>query len=987
MGEILMNPWLWWLIGTVLLATAAWLALRHMTAILRQQRAAIQAETWLKDGLARLALELAGDLALPDLGAKAVDCICRHLDAGRGALYLHHPEDQQLIRLGGFALTGHPAAPATLAMGEGLVGQVAAERKAIAQRNYPADTAPVTSATLRGAPRATYTWPLVYEHDLYGVMEVASLAELSRFQREFCDATGLMVAARLYTALRSQTIRDLLESTRQAQSRAEDRARQLQDSNVRLEEQQQQLAQQTEELRQVNAQLEEQHQQIRQQNEELQQANAQLEEHHQQLVQQTEEARQQAESLKAARDELLQRTGELEAANRHKSEFLATMSHELRTPLNSIILLSQMMSRNPAGNLTADDCKKTTIINAAGEELLRLINDILDLSKIEAGRMAVHVAEVSTTDLLTELRDLFGSVAQAKNLAFTLTDEVNGRLHTDRDKLGQVLRNLVTNAIKFTRAGEVSVRVSVAPPADAAGARIRFVIADTGIGIPADQQDKIFDAFHQVDGSLSRRFGGTGLGLAIARKLAVALGGGITLTSAEGQGSCFELVVPRDLATPAGAVAAPPGPAFVAPTVAGLAPGGTVADDRAAIRPGDRVVLVVEDDLVFAETIGDLARQEGVQFLHAATAGAGLTLARRHLPTAILLDLLLPDYPGLELLRQLKSEPALRKIPVQILSCCEVDPAVLELGIQEFRQKPLDEDQLRAALREIQPPPRSGPKKLLIVEDDPTHREALAAYIQDKRWTICAVATEAEALAELADARCDLLIIDLGLKQGSGWNVCRRVQEQDLRIPIIIYTGQDLSEDDQKQVRRYAGRVVLKTVRSGDRLRDEVQGLLMAPPAPVRNPPSSRLADRGPGRLAGRRILVADDDIKNVFVISTALEEQGAAVLDAQSGKSALAILQREPVDLVLIDIMMPDLDGYETIRRIRAAAPVPGTPAGQGARVPVIALTAKALKGDREKCLAAGADDYLAKPVDYDALISLVEGWCTKGGAPACPA
>ena len=397
----------------------------------------IHDELWVKDKLAQLAMELAGDMALSEVAQRATSFICACLNAGRGVAYIFHADREELERIGVFAEVKGAGAPQRIAYREGLAGQVAYDQHPILLRDYPPESVPITSAVVQAVPRSTYTWPLLADAELCGVMEVALLENMTRTQKYFCDAAGKLVAGRMNAAMRWQVIQDLLDSTRQAHARAEDRAIQLQNANSRLEEQQQQ--------------------QIVQQNEELQQSNAQLEEQQQQIAQQVEEARQQAENIGQARDELLQRSEELEIANRHKSEFLANMSHELRTPLNSIILLSKMLSRNPTGSLTKDDCKKADVIHVAGEELLRLINDILDLSKIEAGRMAVHVGNVPTATLIRELSDLFIATAQAKDISLTMRDDAEVVCRTDHDKLSQILRNLIANAIKFTHAGGVTV--------------------------------------------------------------------------------------------------------------------------------------------------------------------------------------------------------------------------------------------------------------------------------------------------------------------------------------------------------------------------------------------------------------------------------------------------------------------------------------------------------------------------------------------------
>lgn len=935
-------------------------------------------QNWLKDGLNQLSQEISGNLTQQQLVEKAMNYIGRYLKIGRGVLYIPEADGKTLRLLGTFAFTERDRISNSFRLGEGVVGQVALEKKPILLKNMGAADAEIVTGTAAQLPYNTYTYPLLYEHQVYGVIEIASTQPINAVEQDFLNQSSGILASYLFASQQKQQVQFFLEQAQQAQSEAEEKARSLQEMNQQLEEQQQQIQQQTEELQQSNAQLEEQQQQLQQQTEELQQSNAQMEEQQQQLQQQQEEMRQTNESLMLAKVDLDKRAQELELSNQYKSEFLANMSHELRTPLNSILMLSKLIARNDKGNMQDEDIKKANVIYTSGEELLRLINDILDLSKIEAGKNALRIKSVDPAKWERELYDYFSQIAQTKGLEFTVTNQIKQTIMTDPDKVSQVLRNFVSNAVKFTHKGGIRMNFSLT---DHPLRPVKLEIADSGVGIAPDQQKKIFDAFHQVDSSISREFGGTGLGLTIAKRLTNMLDGEITLSSDAGNGSVFTLWLPLVLKE---------GAAFSHEADMVIKPRSEIKqqiqaetrssqpvkveytmikDDKTKLEKGKQVFLIIEDDTVFASIVGNVIHSMGMQFIHAGNAETGLSMAQQYKPSGIILDLSLPDMNGVELLQTLKSSRLLKNIPVQIISSQDKNLDTLDLGAMDFIQKPVEEGQIKdavAGMLDLQPDQK---KQLLIVEDNDIQRLVLQEYISDESTHVTGVATETEALTELKKGTYDAVIVDLGLRQGNGLNLCKTIRQNKLKLPIIVYTGKDLSEAEEKQIKQYADRIIIKTINSVQRLIDELAMFLHKVKKDEELPEAKvPMMDMIHGNLDGKKILIVDDDIKNVFVLSSALENKGLVIHDAQNGKAALEMLKKEEYDLVLMDIMMPVMDGFTAMKLIREDESIRHTP--------IIALTAKALKEDRGKCLEAGANDYIAKPINYDGLLNLIQAW-----------
>ncbi|MDD5175418.1 MAG: response regulator [Sterolibacterium sp.] len=981
-------------------------ALNNMTRQLAENHRADTQRNWLKDGLAELAKALTGDLDPQRLAELAIGQVGRYLGAGRGVLYVWNDPEQALDLLGSYMYTERNALGARVKPGEGAVGQVARELKPIILHAFDAgahaELPPISTGTLSVAPQYTYTWPLQRESNLQGVMEIAASEPLDETQVAYLNAAAETIASFLYAVLQRQRIKELLVIAEEAARQAEEKSRQLQIANTQMEEQQQQLQQQTEELQQTNAQMEEQQQQLQQQTEELQAANAQMEEQQQQLQQQTEELQatnaqmeeqqqlleQRNRDLLHSQEELDTRAKQLELSSKYKSEFLANMSHELRTPLNSIILLAKMMASNEDKHLGEEEVKRAEVIHRAGQDLLRLINDVLDLSKVEAGRMELNPAPVASSALAEEFRDLFTEPARDKGLTFGVEDAINDSIVVDRDKLSQVVRNLLSNSLKFTRQGGITLRFE-----RRAGDTLplRISVHDTGIGVAEDKRALIFEAFQQADGSTSREYGGTGLGLSISLSFARLMGGTIELESAPGEGSTFTLVLPE---TPPAHSAEAPAPLPQQPTLpqAGLrlpvppaappAPDDVLAapqwphDDREHIGDDDQVMLLIDDDPVFAQAILGINRRLGYRTLLAGKGSEGLELARSFNPNGILLDLGLPDMDGSAVLHQLKSTPELAAIPVYIISARDRDNTLIDQGAMGYLSKPVDNQQIAAAEAEVLLKyQESAAHGILLLENGTLNEAEIASLVAGEHSqivTLSAAAAGSEKLAEaLAANRFRLAIIDLGDgATATAREVAARLRQIAPGLALIFYGKQPLSEEDDASLRQYSDSIIIRTPQAERRLQENIERFLMEAPRRSRGRTAAPIPEgSGSKRLAGRHILVVDDDPRNLFVITAALEQNGATVDNALNGRRAIELLADTQPNLVVMDIMMPEMDGYKTIQAMRADPRL--------ASIPVLALTAKALPSDREKALAAGADDYLVKPADYAVLINMAAAWC----------
>ncbi len=866
----------------------------------------------------------------------------------------HSAHESSLSVIAGHAYPRDRMPGVSVAAGEGLVGQVARDQKPRYVTCGPEEYA-VESSFGAWTPRGLAVVPLVYGARLIGVVELAFSQELDDVVRSYLDDVGETLAAIVGAAKDQVRIQELLQ---EFQSREEE----LRAANHVLDQRAQELQAQQEELEASNEQLEEQQERLRTLN----------------------------TDLKVSRDEVERKARELDASSRYKSQFLANMSHELRTPLNSIMVLSKVLQENIEGNLTEDQVESTRMISNSGSDLLALINDILDLSKIEAGKLQLDVVDFAITDLVRDLDRTIRPLMAAKGLKFEvrLAESAPRSIRSDRMRLQQILRNLLSNAHKFTMVGSVTLVIESVPATSEAGIPaapsspsspatpnlVAFRVRDTGIGIKPGDHELVFQAFRQVDGTLSRKFGGTGLGLSISVDLARALGGQIRLESELGKGSEFTLLLPATLAIGNSRQGAPGSLAGATRSGETSEPSASPSanDDRSALRPGDRTVLFIEDDASFAAALIKLGRSMGLKCMVAENGETGLELAGQYRPHGIVLDLHLPGIDGREVLRRLKGSPPTRSIPVHVVSAVDGADRICAHDAVTFLQKPVTADRLRGLLASILEqggPTRSLP--ILVVEDFEAERVALRRLLEPLGVPIRTCASPAEALELVASVRFSCVILDLVLTTGSGQQFLEQYAETagPDRAPVIIHTGKDLSREEERELRRHAGSIIIKGEGAEERLLDEVTLFLHPLAEPIRTPKAIVHREKV---LAGKTVLVVDDEVRNIFALRQLLASRGATVLVAETGKEALEqVYQAEGIDAVLMDVMMPEMDGIEATRRLRL------DPRHKG--LPVIALTAKAMMGDREKCLDAGANDYLAKPVDTDELIGLLQIWTSK--------
>jgi PAS domain S-box-containing protein len=737
-----------------------------------------------------------------------------------------------------------------------------------------------------------------------------------------------------------------------------------------LARQSEELQTQQEELKQMNEELEEQAQNMKQQQEELQMTNEELEE-------QTRALELKNKEMEAARTDIEQKTRQLEVSSKYKSEFLANMSHELRTPLNSLLILSRDLLENKSKNLTKSQVDSAEIINRSGQDLLALINDVLDLSKIEAGKMNLNIGRVSLREFAENLDRSFRH--QVENKGLSLHIEIGKGLpeaiRTDEQRLGQILKNLLSNAIKFTEKG--GVHVSIEKENNEA---ISISVKDTGIGIPLGKQQVIFEAFHQADGSTSRKYGGTGLGLSISRDLVKLLGGKISLTSKVKQGSAFKITIPFAITDPESYEADEQSSGRYVPQVSETDEQfinyPALKDDREKIGKDDKVLLIIEDDLAFAEVLFQQAHAEKFKCLSAATGEDGLLLTRRYKPDAIILDMELPGISGDIVLKELKANPALRHIPVHIISMKERSLELIRDGAIEYLTKPINKRQLEGAFNRIGNFVKRKMKNLLIVEDNDNARKAIMKLIGNGDVKCLEAGTGEEAIALYKGNHIDCIILDLGLSDTNGFSLIQKLEKAKPGPlpPVIVYTGKELTQQENEKLQKYSQSIIIKGVKSEERLLDETALFLHRTISKLPEAKQKIIAGLYDKEsvFAGKKILVVDDDMRNVFAISKVLTDRKMKITKAHNGIAALNALNKDPgIDLVLMDIMMPEMDGYEAMQKIRAQQ--------KFQNLPVIALTAKAMKDDKQKCIAAGANDYLAKPVDVDRLLSLMRVWLSK--------
>jgi HAMP domain-containing protein/CheY-like chemotaxis protein/signal transduction histidine kinase len=903
-------------------------------------------QDWLKTNLARFTNMLQGQRDLSTVGRLLLTELAPLVNAHMGVIYqVGNEGEPQLCLLSSYAGDAAYPHPPFVQFGEGLIGQCAVDKRRLLVSDIPADASPVNSALMRVLPKNLVVLPVLFESQVKAVIELSSVSSFTNSQMTFLEQLTDSIGIVLNSIEATMQTEGLLKQSQQLAGELQTQQRELQQTNEQLEQKAQQLAERNVEVERKNQEIEQ------------------------------------------ARRALEEKASELALTSKYKSEFLANMSHELRTPLNSILILGQQLTENPDGNLSPKQVEFARTIHGAGTDLLNLISDILDLSKIESGTVTVDAEEILMTNLLETVGRPFRHEADNRQLAFNMFIDPNlGRsIVTDSKRLQQVLKNLLSNAFKFTAEGGVSLRVSAAvggwsaehPILAHSPAVIAFEVSDTGIGIPLDKQKLIFEAFQQADAGTSRKYGGTGLGLAISRELATLLGGEIHLTSAPGKGSTFTLYLPLKYSgptvaprthAPAAHSALPPQPVVTQERAIEQIP-----DDRLNLEAGDTILLIVEDDPHYARVLVDLARDKGFKVLVAARGAEALELAKQYQPAAVSLDVFLPDMLGWTVLSQLKHNPLTRHIPVQIITLDEDRQHALARGAFSFVNKPTTTEGVSAALSQIREYARPRRKRLLIVEDNAAEQMSIRELLDHDDIEIVTTGTGAGALATMRDNPCDCVVLDLKLPDMSGFEVldCIRGDERLSNVPVVVFTGRELSVEEDAELHTMARSIVVKGVESPERLLDETALFLhrVITELPLDKQRMLEKLNSSDEDLVGRTALLVDDDARNIFALSSVLERRGMKVLTATTGSEAIALVESNPeIAIVLMDIMMPQMDGYQTIGAIRE------NPAFR--RLPIIALTAKAMKGDREKCLEAGASDYLAKPVNTEQLLLAIRMW-----------
>ncbi len=905
-------------------------------------------QDWLKTNLAKFTNMLQGQRDLSTVGRLLLSELTPLVNAQLGVIYQVESEELQTMRLlSAYADDGSEGHPSRIRMGEGLIGQCAADRRRLLITDMPTHAVPIGSALFKVTPSNIIVLPVLFENQVKAVIELASVTEFTALQRMFLEQLTDSIGIVLNSIEATMQTEGLLKQSQQLAGELQTQQRELQQTNEQLEQKAQQLAERNVEVERKNQEIEQ------------------------------------------ARRELEEKAAELALTSKYKSEFLANMSHELRTPLNSILILGQQLADNPDGNLSHKQTEFARTIHGAGTDLLNLISDILDLSKIKSGTVTVEAEEIFFSNLLDAVGRPFRHEADTRQLSFKVDlDPALGRsLITNSKRLQQVLKNLLSNAFKFTDRGGVQLKVSSAPVGwtsthpilSQAQSVVAFEVADTGIGIPTEKQKIIFEAFQQADASTSRKYGGTGLGLAISRELSNLLGGEIHLRSVPGVGSTFTLYLPITYAGPSAAVRSGATSSTAQIQSPGLPitlperPIEQIPDDRHEIQPGNSILLIVEDDPHYCRVLVDLARDRGFKVLVAMRGADALELAKQYQPSAVSLDVFLPDMLGWSVLSQLKQNPLTRHIPVQIITLDEDKHHGLARGAFSFVTKPTTTEGVEAALRRIKEYSEPRRKRLLVVEDNLAEQMSISELLGYDDVEIETAGTGRAALESLRRKPADCVVLDLRLPDMTGFEVLEELGADEAlsEVPVVVFTGRELSAEEDARLHTMARSIVVKGVESPERLLDET-ALFLHRVVTELPPEKQRMLERltsSDEDLVDRTVLLVDDDARNIFALSSVLERRGMRVLTATTGNEAIQLIEsKNDIAIVLMDIMMPEMDGYQTMEQIRKNA--------NFRRLPIIALTAKAMKGDREKCLDAGASDYLAKPVNTEQLLSALRSW-----------
>lgn len=971
-----------------------------------------------KTQLAELNDRMRGDLTTDQLAGNVLTYLVQALEAQVGAFYLYDEADRKLKLVSSYAFTRRKSVTNEYGLGESLVGQAGMEQKQILLTNVPDGYILVSSGLGETTPRHVVVTPIVHDKELKAVIEIASLRGFGEDDMTLMANAVDAIAISMNTAqsrvklasfvdeLQGKT--DELERQKMALHKVNDdlerQAMELSASEAKLQAQQEELRATNEELEAQAQALRASEESLQAQQEELRVTNEELEEQARLLAEQKQEMARQNEQLEQAKVILEDKNKALEMSSKYKSEFLSTMSHELRTPLNSILILSNALAENKKGNLQDKQIEHARVIHSAGSDLLSLINDILDLAKVESGKMSVVIDEINLQELSQHMIRSFRHVAENRGITFDVELQETlsvPSVFTDRQRLEQVLRNMFSNAFKFTHKGGVTLIIRKPDPAvlQEGGLlgridpehMVAFEVRDTGIGIPKDKQQVIFEAFQQADGTTSRKYGGTGLGLTISRELAHLLGGEIQLVSEENKGSSFIIYIPvgdsslveQDQEQDAfearlAAIAQQYEKTDKATTPAdGAASGAAAAESEEHFTVKEKTVLIIEDDTEFAKILGQLAEDYGLESVVCDDGESGLEYARKYRPSAIILDVGLPGISGWDVMEKLKEDPRTRGIPVHFLSGDDQRGKALKMGAIDFLTKPVNEGQIVSAFNKIEAAISKNVRKLLVVEDNEYAHEGLRELFDQKGVEIKLVSTGEEALAAVRADVFDCMILDLTLPDINGLQLLETMHADDSvsAMPVIVYTGKDLSREEEQQLRKYADRIILKTERSAERLLNEASLFLHWLESNMPAATKGRKVEKVDHRediFAGKKVLVVDDDMRNIYAMSASLEEMGFDITIANNGVEALDAVEQHPdFDLVLMDIMMPEMDGYEAMRRIRAQ--------DRFKALPMIALTAKAMKDDKAKCIEAGANDYCSKPVDMEKLTALMRVWLHK--------
>lgn len=944
------------------------IALNQMTQALRLATEQNQKQSRLKSAQNELNEQMRGDLD-PDLMARnVITYISKYTNAQIGAIYLYDDERRGYQLMGSYAYKHRKGVKMFFSEGEGLIGQAALEKQIISFNELPDDYIRITSGIGDTIPRNVIIAPFVYENKTLGVLELGSVAEFSHEAHEFINVVLENIAISIMSSMNRTQMAKLLEVTK---AQAEE-----------LQVQQEELRQTNEELESQAAALKKSEESLQAQQEELRVTNEELEDKTKRLEEHKTSIENHNKILEKARTDIEKKAQELEVTNRYKSEFLANMSHELRTPLNSLLLLAHSLIENKPGNLTEQQVQAASIIYNSGNDLLNLINDILDLSKIESGKMQVSPSLIPVANIESSINDYFSHIASEKGLELKITKNagVPDTIYTDEQKLNQILRNLLSNSVKFTNKG--GIYITIYKPEEEIKAQGRDLVAisvrDTGIGIPQNKQKEIFEAFYQVDGSISRRYTGSGLGLSITRELVKLLKGNITLHSEPGSGSEFIVTIPSRTDISSGSteekanVPEPVKPSEPETSRKENELNSGITDDSGNIKENDSVILIVEDDAKFAGLLQNICHEKGFKCIVAVSGEKGINLARQFKPKGIILDLKLPGMSGWEVLDELKMTSETRHIPVHIVSGYEETIEAYNKGAIGYLTKPVTKESVESAIEQMQSYMNNSIRNLLIIEDDKNLRTSIRMLLDARDIKITESTTAGESISLIAENHYDCIVLDLGLPDMSGFEMLKTLKERNIKVPpVVVYTGKDLTREENNELQLYTQNIIIKGVKSEERLLDETALFLHRV---VKDMPDHQkkimttLYDKEE-MLRGKKILIVDDDMRNVFALTSVLEAGHMNVISASDGKKALQLLQKKQnVDLILMDIMMPEMDGYETVKRIRK------DPALRN--IPIIMLTAKAMKEDREKSFAAGANDYLSKPVDVGRLMNLMRIW-----------